>query len=356
MHLHVHDWTGRVGQITSFESFTWTRRAQDFGEFILTVNYTDALAALLQPGRVIEKSDDDDAAIIEDVRLVDGEEQKIHCSGRSVLSLLERRVVIVNPGYAPPTMTGTNAEIIGIMLQRHAIAPYDPERVLPVSYDPLPGLPSEVLQRSVSWRRLGTACIKKARAGGFGIRSLFNDGHMTVQAYPIEKILPVFSKSRGTVDSQERFLSMREFATHMIVGGEGDYPNRTVVQVGGSETGLDRFEKFLDTSSEVRSEDFGGDQTDYEDALAQAGFDGLLEATAYDEFTATTTAEKLVYKQDFDVGNVATVQTEFGFDADLLISEISEVYEDGIMRLGITFAQMITEEDEEDAANDSIPI
>ena len=344
VHLHVHDWTTRIGMVPSFESLAWTRRAQDYGEFVLMVNYTDELAHLLQKGRVIEKSDDNDAMIIEDIRIIDGDEKKIHCSGRSVLSLLNRRIVLVDPTYAPPMMTGTNAGIIGTMLQRHAIEPHDPARELPVLYNPLPGLPDEVLRRSVSWRKLGDACLKRARVGGFGIRSRFNDGRVTVQLYPIEKIQPVFSKSRGTLSSQELFQSMREFANFVVVGGEGEYPNRTIATAGNSGSGINLFEKFLNVSSEMRKDEFGDG---YVAALEQAGIENLIESAGYDEFTATSSAGNLVYKQDYDIGNIAAVQTEFGFDVDRFIPEITENHKDGRMELSIVFAPLTFEQEED---------
>lgn len=326
--FYIRDRDKRIGIIPSYDNIQWTRCAQDYGRFSMVMK-TDAFerqAQLIKKWNRLEKSDDNDHMVIEDIREVDGAEGMISCSGRSLLSRLNQNIVWVTP-QAPPLMTGDIAGLIGTLLERHAINPADPLRRLPVIYEPCDGLPKETLRRSVSWTPLGDAVIKKIKERGLGIRSFYRDGSIVVQPYPIIKNPIVFSRRRGIIDSLERFITAREYANFAIVAGEGEYPGRVVVSVGSDASGLDRFEKYVD-ASDLSSEGYGDN---YADALVQAGREALQSAALCDEFSAKMDRSSLVYKQHYDVGQIVTVQSRFGYAVNLLISEVTETYDgDGV--------------------------
>lgn len=343
MELYVHNWTQRIGIVSGFQSLRWTRVAQNFGEFCLRTILTPELAEILKEGYVIEKSDDDDAMMIEDIRVVDAVNQIISCSGRSCGAVLDRRSVWPNEATAPPMMNGTVLQIIGTMLDNHAIKPADPRRILPVAYEPCDGLPADALQRSVSWRPLGNAVVRLAQERGIGLRSVWRDGIIAIVPYPLSYNSEVFSKARGTIATQDRFISMRRFANFAIVAGEGEFPNRAVTTVGSNEVGLQRFERYVN-ASHLRQEDFG---SDYINALRDAGMEALLEAQLYDEFMAEIRQNSLVYKKDYDVGQIVPFHTERGQDVDRLISEITETYDENGVAIDCVFAPVPIIIDEE---------
>lgn len=346
MEIYVNDWNARLDIINTFKSLQWIRRSQSAGEFTLRAPLTAENLSLLQEGRLLTKSDDPDMMIIDIVNIVDGNKEKlISCFGRSGVSLLDRRIVRVDNNTQKPLMRGEWSDIVLTMLSRHAINPIDTRRALPVIYDPAPGLPAGVIEKSVSWRKLGEALCRLCRQYGLGIRTRWKDGVLSVQPYPLRVNPVVFSKQWGTLDEEERLISIREFATDAIVGGAGEFPNRIMSEVSSNLSGFDLFERFVDVSSELRPEDYE-DAGQYMDSLTQAGRDALLDSVRQDEYTASTTASSMEYKVDYDVGDIVNVRSSFGFEAVRLISEVTETYDRNGRTLDPKFEPLTFEEDD----------
>ena len=329
MELYVHNWKERIGIIPNYQVLQWTRRAQDFGAFCLRVKVTDELAPLLREGHVIERSDCDEAMLIEDIRWVDAATQTCACSGRSVGAILNRRAVWVTTAQ-PPLLTGNVRTVMQTLLNRHAINPSDPARRLPIIFEPAAGLPTQSLQTSISWRPLGEAVAQLCRERGIGLRSIWRDGTVAIQPYPLTRNPVVFSKNWGTIAVQERFLSTRSNTTFALVAGEGEFPNRQVATVGGG-AGLARFERYINASDLLQA-DFG---TGYIAALRDRGQAALLQAQ--DEFCCEVARDSLAYRQDYDVGQIASITTAWGTQFDRLIAEATETFDQDGLAVDVTF-------------------
>jgi len=352
LNLYLHDWNRRVDIIRGVDELQWTTCAQDFGRFEMSLKLELRQAALIKAGMVVERSDCDDAMIITKIEIKDEETQTVKVSGRGCGAVLDRRAVWVNTDTAPPLMVGTIEQIIGTMIARHAGGLDHPARALPVVYEPMPGLPREELRRAVSWRPLGAAVAKKAQERGLGIRSIWRapnggPGTVVIQVYPITRNEKVFSKERETIAEQELYVDIGSYANFAIVAGEGDFPNREVMAVGGDETGLDRYEKYVN-ASDLKEGDYGGN---YADALRNAGREYLQAAANVEEFSAMLT-EKYVYKEDYDVGQIVPLQSAWGQDYDRLIAEVTESFDGNGYTVDAVLAPLPTiSDDEEDNDN-----
>ena len=126
------------------------------------------------------------------------------------------------------------------------------------------------------------------------------------------------------------------------VGGQGEGSDRTIVEVGATDsTGLDRRESFL-SATDVQSDKITADQ--YKDALKQRGNAALTNAIMASSFDATVNPNgNFKYLEDYDLGDVVTVQKEaYGITQNFRITEISEVYENGIYKIEPKFGEGLT--------------
>jgi len=350
--LYVNDWNDKR-ILNEYNSLQWTRRAQGAGEFLLKAPLTKKNIALLKRDRILKKSNDREIMIIDFVHPVK-KDKIITCAGKSGISLLDRRVVKVDTGMHAPLISGTWSQVVLTLLMRHAIAPINPLRVLPVKYEPANGLPGDVIEKSVSWKPLGSAICRLCRQYGLGIRTIWEKDAITgkailaVQPYPLRDTQMVFSAQWGTISNEEWILSTQDYATDAVVGGSGEFPNRHMAEVGSGFAGLELFERFFDASSEFKPEDFES-AGQYDDALIQVGVDGIANSAARDEYMASQTASaRFKYGDDYDLGDIVRVNSSFGFKVTRLISEVRETYGDDGDRQGvdISFAPLTIEAEE----------
>ena len=138
----------------------------------------------------------------------------------------------------------------------------------------------------------------------------------------------VFSYENDTLDSSS-LESARNNTNFLIVAGQGEGADRAVVSVGTGE-GFRRVEGFID------ARDVSDDAL-----LPERGAAKLAEYG--DSVTFSARASQLVadkYGVDFDLGDLCTVIDTYGglrFEVDARITEITECYEDGAVRLDISF-------------------
>jgi hypothetical protein len=133
-------------------------------------------------------------------------------------------------------------------------------------------------------------------------------------------------------------VSIRDFATFALVGGEGEGSARKFVQVGGGWAEW-RFEVFVD-ARDLQNESFPG-VGEYEDALAWRGMAWLAELALVEAFDATINQfGNLQYKVDYDIGSkVRVVAKQWGMEITARITELEENYDRDGMSIRATFGK-----------------
>jgi len=351
MELYVFDKDlNHLGLVEGFFSLRWVRRYSKCGEFELHCGLTPSTFNLLQRGNIIWKNDDAEAGYIEyrNITVNAQKEEVLVVSGKFMTGYLGRRIV-----WGTERMYGTAEEVMRTLVNNHAINPSDADRVIPLlELGGLKGYNQEI-KKQTSYSNLLETIENTALASGLGFRIIpdLTDKKLIFDIYEgldrtagqVENAPAIFAKEFENVLEQEYTDSLNNYRNVALVGGVGEGPERKLVTVGSGE-GLERFEIFVDRR-DLSNEDENGDpisDAEYLPLLEQVGQEVLAENTEIQTFDSKINLRSnLVYKQDFDLGDIVTCTSKkWGVTVDTRITEIEEIYEHGF-DVNVTFGNSI---------------
>lgn len=156
----------------------------------------------------------------------------------------------------------------------------------------------------------------------------------------------IFSPEFGTLGELRYTESELEYKNYAVVAGQGEGVERRIVHVGDS-TGFERYELFVD-ARDVEEETYDDDETEpkprpEEEIIADLINRGEQKLKEHEQEIymegQTLSKSRLVYEQDYDLGDVVTLQNkDWGITLDARITEVKEIYESGRpRRLELTF-------------------
>lgn len=321
-----------LGIVESFEYLRWTRRYSQCGSFELKAISSPENAALLIEGNIIWKSDDQEAGIIEYVKLSQTNREFITVSGRFVTSLLARRIV-----WGIETLSGDLSACVEQLLNHNLIAPSDTARKINgISFSsPNLGVP---VSTQISYRNLLEVVTGLCDSSDIGIKTVFNEttGAFAVTLYNGAVSQAVFSKEYENLTEQVYTESDLDYANSALIGGEGEGADRTFVAIT-SGSGETRREVFVD-AKDLRTEDFG---SGYTEALTFRGQSKLNELSMRYTFDTTVNPHgNLAYKTDFDLGQtVKVVSKAWGVSMMTRITEVEEIYDADGLSINVVFGK-----------------
>ena len=329
------------GIVDNFSSLQWNRKYSEPGSFELHCPITEANTALLHRGSLVWKKGAKEAGVIEDLKLEEtAKKAEITAKGRFLSSYMDRR--LIRPFYE---CYGKNAETVIRELYTNA-AP-----IPQVELGTVQGFTEKVSFQATYQNLL--AKVEEICAGmetGFRFRPDFVNKKIYFELYrgldhsltQSDRERVIFSDGFANLDSATYEENDQVYKTVCYVGGQGEGSDRTIVEVGATDsTGLDRRESFL-SATDVQSDKITADQ--YKDALKQRGNAALTNAIMASSFDATVNPNgNFKYLEDYDLGDVVTVQKEaYGITQNFRITEISEVYENGIYKIEPKFGEGLT--------------
>ena len=329
------------GVVENHTSLIWTRRYFEVGEFELHAPITPDNLNLLLLGNIVWKRGSLEAGVIEDVTLAQNNLQnQIIAKGRFLESYMDRRLI-------RPTFTfDGKVEVAMRTILSNAVA------IPLVQLGTLNNFP-ETVEFQATYKNLLDYEVKLSKYSniGFRFRPDFTNKTITFETYKgLDKT--IHQSDRNRVIFAEAFNNITEAAYQendqiyknvCYVGGEGEGSDRFYVTVGDDTlTGLERREVFV-SASDISSEDLT--QTEYENLLKQRGNNLLAEDVFSKVFECSTEANgNFNYKTDYDLGDIVTIKkAAWGVEADLRITEVTEVYEYGAMVVTPTFGTRLPE-------------
>lgn len=118
----------RLAVLDIYESFIWTDRYNGYGDFEIYTAPTEEMLRVLQNGNYIWNEDSEHMMVIENVKIeTDPEEgNKLYITGRSLESILDRRIVWTHTSITGNLQLGIRRLLIDAM-----IAPEDEDRKIP---------------------------------------------------------------------------------------------------------------------------------------------------------------------------------------------------------------------------------
>lgn len=366
----IDDQFNLLGEIDAYESFMLTRRWHKSGEFQFVVNRYANNAEHLREGVLLVPGDETSKVVI-----VEHMEVELDQNGRATENwlirgptlegILRRRTAIPPEDRATEYTDGPAESHMKKLVFNNAVGPADSRRgisMLSVAENQGRGL-SEIWE--TRFKQLDEELERISLLTGLGWfvtmdynskRWVFDvrEGRNLVAS---QSELPrvVLSPEFDAVQSQRFIDSVLDYSNYAYVAGQGEGIDRLVIQVGDQQSGLERFEHFVDArdignGDTEPTEDEDGNPVypdgwltpeEIDQLLTQRGEEKLAERPRLRTFEGTILDScPFVYEQDWDLGDIVTAQNrEWGVTMDERITEVIETYERAGKRLDVVFGK-----------------
>lgn len=331
----------RIAEIDDFKSFIWTTRFYTCGDFELCADISRA--DILVIGNYVQRKNDDHLGIIETIKYQMDEERNemIIASGRFLPSILARRVISTQT-----QISGLVAECIKALIDENAIAPTVTARQIPGLTFTSSVTSTEEMDAQYTGENLLDTVSSICETYGIGFDcTLGNNNDFDFLIYEgvdrsynqSENPYVIFSDQYDNLLTSEYDEDFSSYVTDVLVGGEGEGINRTMIwSAKDTQSGLNRYESFLDASSAVSNDSIITQET-YEAQLEGLGLEQVTEYTT--AFSGEVDFAGVELGKDINVGDICSVEnTRWGmFINTRLVEAIESVSEDGTYSAVPTF-------------------
>lgn len=335
MDFNVHDHAGVwVGIIENPTSAIWTRRYQKPGDFELCFPATAEMLALLEDDFIITRDDAAEAVIIERIQIKTNAEDGnyILVSGRGAESIIGRRIVLEQT-----SVSGRVDAAAHRLIRENAISPADPARALPLTMH-APDVSTATARAQYTGTNLLEAVEGICKAHGLGFRAV---GDATEEGVALRMELLngtdrsesqeanspiIFSAEYENLLSSSYAMDTTNYKNVAIVAGEGEGKTRKRATYG-SASGMARREVFVDARDLSTNEgEISAD--DYTAQLVARGAEKLAEHALSEAFDGEMeTSNTFALDVDYTLGDIVTVENEYGIRKNVRISAITEIWD-----------------------------
>lgn len=332
----------RIAMIDDFISLIWTSRYYKAGDFELCADISRA--DVMKTGYYVTRAGDDShIGIIESVDFQHKEnlQETIIAKGRLLPAILARRVIA-----SQTQVSGTIDNTIQALIDDNAINPSVAARKINgLTFNSSVTSPPTMDAQYTGENLLNTIeSLCETYSIGFDCTLTENNGfsfrlYEGVDRSYNQSANPyvVFSDKYDNLLTSEYMEDYNGYATDILVGGEGEGTARTMVwSAKQSQSGLNRYEKFLNAQNAVTNDNI----------ITQATYEKQLEGLGLEQVTSYTTAfsgevnfSGVKLGIDLNVGDIVTIEnTNWGmYINSRLIEVIESVGEDGVYKAVPTF-------------------
>lgn len=348
MELHVlNELFDTVEIIDVFESFNWTDRYNEAGDFELIVIASKEMISTIRTDYYLYFQQSEHLMIIEDIEILTDLEEgnRIKVTGRSLESILDRRVILNKTTFKPNNLfKSAVSKILNDSMGANAPAWRKISNFVVSSSS---GAALNSMQLEVGAQYLGENVydtvveLCKLKRVGFKVL-LTEDNKFAFSLYvgvdrttANETVVPViFSPYFENISNTTYYRSTKTMKTINYVVGEevGEEGHKTreriaVTRGGGKYTGIKRREMYTDARDISHKDEDDNDITpqNYTKLLVQRGKEKISE----DENSAVETFEgevdyktAFVYDVDYRLGDMVEVADIYGHETPARISEI----------------------------------
>lgn len=335
------------GIIESFTSLRWIRRYHKSGSFELHCNLTINALQLLEIENIICLKGYDEAGYIvyRNIKQDSKGNEILVVKGKFLTSYLDRRI-----NWQRITHDGLAIDFMKKIINDNAIDPSDSSRKIPLlifDYDVI--YEDKITYQNTYGNVLDQLeNISKITNIGYKIRFDYINKSLIFEAYKGEdrsinqsRNAPVvFSREFENILEQEYTESLDNYKNTVLVAGEGEGTERKIIAIEDGD-GLDRYELFVD-ARDLQSQNENGESISegkYNEMLTNRGRTKLAECKKIETFDSKIDLRSnLVYKEDFNLGDVVTVlNKKWGVTIDARITEIEEIYESDGFNVNVIF-------------------
>lgn len=318
--------------IDNYESFIWTDRYFECGDFDLYLPMQPHLLMSLQKDNYLYIKESEHMMIIEDFEITTDAEvgSRLAVTGRSLESILDRRIV-----WGQETYSGTVQTVIKNMIKDAIISPAISSRkianfIFQDSSDE--SVNGNSIEAQFTGDNLYESVSLLCQLVGAGFRiTLDSNNNFVFSLYSGQdrsydqdaNPYVVFSPSFENIVDSRYVETNSNYRNVTLVAGEGEGSDRKTVTVGNA-SGLSRRELFTD-ARDISTQTEEGTLTDaqYNSQLTERGNEKLKEYIISTAFGGKAEATRtFTYGEDFFMGDIVQIANEFGMESRARITEI----------------------------------
>jgi len=340
------------GIVDEYVSLIWRPSYSDIGDFELYLEASDKAVGLLKQDMYLVRSSDisvvdgitsyENVMIIKNLQLITDVENGdfLTVTGRELKFILNQRIV-----WKQTNLTGTAENAIRRLVDENAINPTDSKRVIPnLALGVSAGL-TDSIDKQVTGDKLDKVITEICLTYNYGWDIFVTNNTLVLVVYTgtdrsynqTENPYVVFSDEFENLYNSDYQLSTEEYANTALVGGEGEGLERVYTTVNGGNSGLDRYETFVDArdlSSNGDSEE-AIDSATYLKLLDERGLENLATLAYTEGFSGEVLSDvAFKYREDFFIGDIVTVINKYGIRQNVrVLSAIESEDESGVKLL-----------------------
>lgn len=336
MDFNVYDNSGTwVGIVEAPTSAIWTRRWNKPNDFELYFPASEEALELLEDDFFITREDAEEVMLIEHIEIITDEENGNYMliSGRGVECILERRII-----WNQTTVSGRVDACMHQLVFENVIYPDDPDRAMTlIMYAPT--VTTETMKAQYTGKNLLATVEEVCAAHGLGFRAVadFTYGYLvprlelmkgTDRSEGQTATSPVvFSAEYENLLSSSYVMDTSGFKNVALVAGEGEGKARKRATYGRA-SGMARREVYVD-ARDMSTNDGEISDADYAVQLEARGAEALAENALMESFDGEiSTDNTFVLNEDYFLGDVVTVENEYGIRKDSRIASIMESWDE----------------------------
>ncbi len=332
------------------KSVIWTKRFQDCGDFEIYMIATKKNLKKFQQGYFLAREDDDTVMIVEKIQITTDIENGnfLTVSGRSIESLFERRCMTedLNRGHSSGNRITTIFSQVAVAMSNGSDD--DPENMdlpaYPYYQDTLKNITSpktNVWNTELIYADFLQILKDECKKVNVGFKLYLFPGTSSYYKLAFDAILSVdrsvdqserpqvvFSREYDNLIASNYSLSHENYKNGVVVFGEGEgYERKKVVIYPEGKTGLDLYMIPIDARDLSSKTQSGGTlpEEEYRELLIQRGLSKLSELNITEVFEGEIQADvQWKYKKDYFLGDIVTLENEYGIRKNVRISEVVE--------------------------------
>lgn len=331
----------RIAEIDDYISFIWTQRYYSPGDFELCAPVSKLQYFLI--GYYVFRRGDDYGGIIEKLEIKKTEENQemIIATGRSLTSIIARRVISTQQ-----MITGSVLSGIELLITDNIINPELSARQISNFNFTCTSTNLDEIEAQYIGENLLEVISGLCESHAIGMKCKLDDNNeFAFEIYDgidrsyAQNVNPyiVWSDKYDNLYTSEYTEDCSDLSTDVCVGGEVISNERVLVwSAKDSQSGIERFEKFLDASNTIQNEQIITIQK-YREQLEGLGIAEITDYTT--AFSGEVDFSKVMEGNEVSVGDICTIEnTRWGIYINSRVIEIIEsVGEDGSYTVIPTF-------------------
>lgn len=340
--------------LDTYDSLLWTDRYCGHGDFEFISSDIGGTLGKLIGCQYLGLAESEHVMVLEDVNIITNppEKDKLKIKGRSLESILDRRVV-----WSKVNLTGNFQDAVERTLDLNAINPINTNRaitklIFESSTDP--AITDLTIDDQVYGQTLYEIVFNQSISRGIGFKIVLNEQRRFVfslysgedRSYSqFANPFVIFSRSFDNLLSSNYTQSTRLMKTVAIVAGEEGIGNlRKIVEVEPVSTSdLNRREVFVDAQSVTRNVPDEEPLTDeeYEDQLVQKGLEELANRSVVESFdTEIDSTRMYIFGQHFFIGDIVQVADDYGHQKRVQVAEVIHFQDSSGSSINPTFTSL----------------